>query len=405
MVAWWQDDIDGYIWMRRFINGAWDVSSFRVKGATKTTSFHWNLHTGIDRLGAGQLMFLASTSAGMGEPNRVYWVRWAGEDSIPLETPPLVLGDQGIGFPLSLAVTEQGLGTAQWLTPPETDMATNTSTQSMYTNTLSHSGWNTPVKVQDIRTQGNARNFAHATNGNGDFVTAIRYAGQDPETSYRTIETYIYHDASVTVPAPIEVPERAFGVDMEIDTAGNVTALIQTSIDAQNFHVYWSRFSQASKAWRAPELLGKQLVRVEDLTLLPGAVPFAVWLDTKSITESVSIGRVVASSYDVASQTWAEPLAISEEIQLVNGGMWASANSAGSIVVVWAARGDADATAMYFVQYTKLAGWGKPAVITPFTGEISMFGLTLAEDGRALLVWQEMPPGSRLHDIKWSRSR
>jgi hypothetical protein len=222
VVSWWQDDPDGFIWMRRFINGAWEADTFRVKGALNPGTFNWTQFVGIDRLGTADILFLGGTSASMGKPARVYWGRWKGESPVPLETEPLVVGDQGVALPINLGVSETGLSAAHWLGVPDEA----TATQVMYTNTRDESGWDTPTEEATIPAQGNARYFSNATNTDGDFITAIRYQSSDTEKHLRTVHTYLHRDGVLTVPEPIEVPEPVGLVDMELDLGGNATATL-----------------------------------------------------------------------------------------------------------------------------------------------------------------------------------
>lgn len=401
VVGWWQDTPSGFIWMRRFINGAWDATPFRVKGETNPGTFNWTQFVGIDRLGAADFMFLGNVNSSS-TGKRVYWTKWQGEDSVPLETKPLVLGDQALGLPINLAVSDTGLSFAHWLALPPDDM---TPTQVMYTNTRDESGWDTPTEHETIPAQTDARYFSTATNGDGDFITAIRYKSSEPEKHLRSVHTYLQRDGVLTAAPPIETPAPVGLVDMELDTGGNATTTMLVGTSAQEMKLYATRYSASSKTWTTPEQLSQGVTKIEDLTLLPGAVPFVAWIDAKEITETTTVGKIFTSRLDAATGKWAAPEAISDEVKMRNGFLWTAANSAGSIVVVWAAVDASDATALYYERYTRADGWSKPGIITPYTGEISVFGLVLAEDGRALVMWQHTEPGSRINDLKWSRSR
>jgi hypothetical protein len=348
----------------------------------------------LDHEGAAQIFFA-------GKNGKPYWVKWAGEASVPLETPPLVLGDQSFGIPAVLAVDELGWTTAVWAG----DEATRFSVP-MYTNARMDEMWSTPKAQGNFTYTSDHQYIPYFSTSNvyGWFVAPIVFMNDSPKGSYTgEIQTYIGQSSTLLHPPALKLTGPLLEPDFEIDSDGNAMMLAAVGSGGDEEHVYWSRFSQATKAWTQPARITPKPAQLLDLLIEPSGRCHAFWFQ-QTEGKANKVGRLWTSIYQDQDSRWTDAEAITPELTLEFLG-WAGANSAGKLAVAWTqqtARADGSTGKdVFYIQFVPSLGWSKPASALSYDGDLGLEAVTVAEQGGVMLLYTSAPLGSSVYDLMW----
>jgi hypothetical protein len=393
VVAWWQLGSQGeYLWAKRFVNGAWDQTPYSAaKAAADPGAIFPVAHVGIEQTsGAAQLFFI-------GSDNELRWVRWSGEPAALVQPPAIVPGTTRADFPLTLAVAEGAGSTAVWAVGSTDPM----NSYTFNNNVFGLNRWftaDTLVQFNDV-----GGDFRVATNYS-NYVIAVPSSEPTDGSLTRSIQTHVVLGATGTTPAPIQLPGLpAKSIVLALDDAGSATALITLASDSMlGAPLYGSRYTVAAGTWTTPTPLTSGTATRIGLTTTHAGTATAVWLEATGPLADGSKGRLVTRTCSDAG--WSEATNLTGEIALLNAGFAASSNESGSTIVVWAQADADDHKSLQFTRFTRDVGWSMPAEISAFGGDGAIVGVTLADDGHAIVVWTEAPIGTRFRDLKWSRS-
>ncbi|HET6335992.1 MAG TPA: hypothetical protein VFG30_22350 [Polyangiales bacterium] len=405
-VAWWQDSPDGFFWMSRFVNGVWDVRPFRVTGAYKPASNNAQLFgldgwVGLESNGTAQVLFKGSAMPAS-DGVAYYWLRWSGQGSVTPQAHAFFLGDESYGRIVSFTVAESGNATAIW-SGAATSVAT---TVELFSNALGTSGWGEPKSLGSIVVDSTALAlYQTASNFRGDFVLVTAdFLSNTGEFQVRTQRSgTISGPVTVTAPASLFIAPIA-----TLDDLGNATTVFPVSVKLDDpsaaFAPYFTRAAAWSNQWSAPERLASKGDSPKT-TISPSGDLMVSWQENLAEMTDPPQTRIIARRY--TSDHWDDPQTVADAAFISSHSV--TSNTAGEVLVAWTQRDSAtDATIKQTLKCRRFdpkAGWGETGTIGGASGDVSFVGLTLADTGRALVVWRETPAGASVTDLKWSSTK
>jgi hypothetical protein len=386
------------LWIRRFAKGSWDPLPVSFSGGSPGD--YYNAFTGIDRDGNSQAYFVGYDT-GL-QSFRAYWSKLPGQEVSEQQTvaaAPVVDG-QVMTIPLSFAVTDAGLATVVYTaaTDPVTKL------QKLYWNSLGNAGWGTPRNFDEVPNEGNVQ-YTRATNANAEFILNHQALSTTPQTS---IQTWHLRGDEVVKPPSLQLSGALHSaVVLSLEDAGNAVALwLQDAGLPTGGHLYSARYHANSRTWQAPERRSEG--EVTEYFLEPrqgGGVPVATWFEETETASSFYRGRFWSAR--LVGGNW-ETKPVTEEIQHLQRRYMTGSNAQGATMLVWLELvTGSDGSVRKVLRFSRAGTnfeWSAPSDLFAFEGDIDFGSLTVAEDGRALLVWNEAAPGVAVPDLKWSRS-
>lgn len=394
VITYRQDEADGFIWVRRFVHGAWDAGAFAPNGLVPSPSQRLlGASPGIDSSGAVQLLYED------GQP-KTLWLRWSGEESLPEAAPPLVMGNQSLADMPNLSVTEDGGAVAVWVA---SSADSGTTARAVYVNRRARDTWQKPEKIGD--TGATPRSFGYCENSRGDFATvfAAQDIGSNGAPGSNVLKSFVSIGTTVSSPSvfDFEQPTLPSGFPCALDSAGNATLMFLAGTDSDHLQLYWSRLGAGATIWSEP-------ARVSERTVLAGQViadgqtgAVAVWQEQSAAEPKNK--RIVARRYDPSSG-WSALEAISEEFVSDAESVEVTHAPEGQLIAAWTqTQTSSEAKLLRFSRSSAAGKWTTPRDISQVAEDAEIVKLAVDPDNRALIVWGQTPSdGAAI--LLWSRS-
>jgi hypothetical protein len=385
----------GFVWLRRFVDGAWKEQPFAANGlAAKESEPAGRLAVGIDEAANVQLLYRN------GQP-KTLWLKWAGESSLTEVQGPLgaqLLAD----YPL-LGMTENGQAIALWLaTPAQGDgyeIFSNRFTSGM------QEYWETPLLLGQTDSRV-AQSSGFARNRKGDFVAF--YGAARTQTNGAAAPSKVHSivgtGSAVSAQVAFSVTTSTFPSELLswIDSAGNAIVVYISGATSTQQQLYWSRRAAGADAWSAPALLDQQYADTGQLTATADEGAALLWqLRTGS---GPARSQIMVRRYSTAAG-WGEDEPINEELDTARRSMKLTAAPAGGLVVAWTEPADEDGSEQLRVRRcTKAGKWSEPEVVrNDLPVGVALVQAAVDSAGRVLLVWSQ-PAEDDVRQLLWSRS-
>jgi hypothetical protein len=396
VVGWWQDgDAGEYIWMRRFVGGSWEPRPFYVQGGTAVTTFADRTRPGlgIDASGTAGLFYLGKVDSVSDNRFQAFWAQWNGVAKPAWDT--TVVSDQLYAAPTILSVSEAGTAYATWAGLPDSKML-----RPLYLNQYEAGSWGTPMQFGTVPDDGGPWYYYKTGNDAGDTALLVRREAQ--------IRPFLLHGTDVVTPGALTLPAPSplNALSLHLDDARNIVVVVLAGAEALKLQPYRIRCPVGAATCSSPEAIGSTTASSIALAGNPSGVLQVLTLDSSADTNQ---GHIVARTYS-ESAGWSEGERISDDFTLLTEGssISTSANSWGDIVVAWqqstTLADGSSGKALAFNHYSPKDGWAKAGIVTTYPGVLGLVGVTLHDDGHALLVWDHQPVMDQASHLKWSRN-
>jgi hypothetical protein len=395
-VAWWQNLSDGYLWVKRNINGDWDKEPLRISGASNPTPYTPTVGVGVENDGTVQLLWPGSTSC--------RWIRWSGGAQDSPDGTNTLAAEQQQCEPLALVVDEFGTASALWAHLGEEAA----STKKLYKNMFRvSSGWGMPSAYGSLMYEAGKRSYnagVSSSNGTAWFATMQVFPGVADfsrlgQAQIKKAQVYIgKYDAIAesTLMFSDVLQDLLFGIDSD----GDLSAFVATGAERARSTAFAYRFAQSSQAWEEPHQLSSGPVEGLGGAVFPDSSPLAVWFERPE-GQSTGNGKVIASIHDASG--W-KPVTISSEIEILpKSYLSGDANIGGKALITWSQKTTLPdgnpGSAIYHAQYIADRGWSTPGLVAESANNLMVGWVLLRENGSGVIVVMSSAPGSSTQDL------
>lgn len=398
VIGYRQDEAGGFLWLRRFVRGAWDEAAFAPNGLVPSaTQRVVAASLGMDSSGAAQLLYED------GQP-KTLWLHWQGEASLSEAAPPLVLGDQTLADIPNLTVSEDGDATALWVASRAQD---GTTARAVFMNRRERDTWQSPSKIGD--TGATPRSYGFCENGTGDFVAI--FAAQDTASNGapgpNTLKSFVAAGSAVTTPSvfALQAPTLPSGFPCALDRAGNATSIFVAGTDSMHLQLYWSRLEAGDTSWTEAAELSERFVQSAQVVADADDGAVAVWQERDAADAKKR--RIVARRYRPANG-WGELEEIAPAFDSEGESFELARAPEGRLIAAWTQpqpqpQPGSDAKLLRVSRSNVASMWSDPRDISAVAPDAQIVKLTVDRDDNALIVWGQTPKDGATH-LMWSRS-
>jgi hypothetical protein len=400
VVSWLQDDPQGHLWIRRYVDGQW---SAELMAATKEMQpgkiFEPVL--GIDAMGGGSLIHMRKSDELPLMASPVF-TRWsAGGDDLVTSAPTLTGEEAKFGAPVSMAINEEtGHGCAVWAGTAVDDGRA----LSLYVSLFNADSW-MPAQLAGTFDVFADYKLNHAVNRAGDSISVVVPGNVIAESTH--LETVIVRGDTVSRAQPLTAASQpASAAIVRLDDAGNAMLGMYLS-DGTTAEYYVSSLARDSDTWTPLRRLTAGEPRVISLVLpRAGGNPTAFWIENTAGDSAAALYSSVAES----GNAWGPPETLAKlSIETTNDILLRSTtNEAGELILFWGHVDRREGTAhrtVYSRRRHPSDGWSDPTLVFEYTGDINVLTNAMAPDGTTVVLWQqEIPSAPNTYNLFWTRS-
>jgi hypothetical protein len=412
VVSWLQAEPDGFFWMRRFVQGAWEPVAFRASNDVRPPEGYGGYFgVGIDAQGIAQLLY-RGVDASMPMNFKTYWSAWEGNAVTLVDAAPLIFGgSSAVGVPAILDVADDRT-IAVW-----TDVRTP-GVGPLYCNVRGVAGtWGTPQRLGEINDVFLSSGFARDEAGRFIFAVVsaplVEFGTLGPIPGENTLRSFMVDGAGTRELPSFTLPDMIQGnqLEVQLDAAGNAMVVVAVGYDAGR-SAYWTRYRAATNTWSALEKLTEKVAGTTPLLLLPFGEVLALAQEVEGPTGP---GVLTARIYTDAGGS--APVALSDSDYFDWWSPHAAMNPAGEVIVVWQQKKYSNSLlegAVLSRRYSH-GKWSALEVLRTYAvfgaitygGDVRVEGVTLAENGRALVIMANHATPDHMYrpfDLEWMQS-